>query len=299
MYNITFQQIEAFLTVAHLLNMTKAAEKLYVSQPTLSKTLQRFEKGIGFSAFYRSNQGMKLTEQGEYLLRSMEKLFINMETVIANAAKIGSNKGKILRLVLPSTFDMIESFGPMHEVINRYRAQYPEVKVEERLYDFVELRQQLAFGVVELAFAHEFNVANLPDVSYRRICRCPMYLVMSGRHYLASFEKPPIDFLSKETIYVVESLDEKMEHVHSTCARMGFTPKEVVKLSNFQTLLHVLNTGQGISICGRFSGPTASNLKYFEIDDISQNVFCCVAWYPDKLTPQARDFIRMLPQEVD
>jgi DNA-binding transcriptional LysR family regulator len=69
LYNITFQQIEAFLTVGRYLNMSRAAESLYISQPTLSKALQRFESGIGFTVFNRNNQGVSLTPQGEYSRR--------------------------------------------------------------------------------------------------------------------------------------------------------------------------------------------------------------------------------------
>lgn len=94
MYNITFQQIEAFLTVARFLNMSRAAESLYISQPTLSKALQRFENGIGFSVFTRSNQGVTLTPQGEYLLGAMESLYTNMDKAIRTAKELepGSKK---------------------------------------------------------------------------------------------------------------------------------------------------------------------------------------------------------------
>ena len=51
MYNITFQQMEAFLTAAKYLNLSKAADAMFVSQSALSKTLQRFEEGVELQLF--------------------------------------------------------------------------------------------------------------------------------------------------------------------------------------------------------------------------------------------------------
>jgi DNA-binding transcriptional LysR family regulator len=58
MYSITFQQMEAFLTAAKYLNLSKAADAMFISQSALSKTLQRFEEGRGASAVYQEQPGV-------------------------------------------------------------------------------------------------------------------------------------------------------------------------------------------------------------------------------------------------
>jgi DNA-binding transcriptional LysR family regulator len=81
-FNITFQQIETFLTVAKCLNLSKAGETLYASQPSLSKTLKRFEEGVGMRLFKSSNQGMALTSDGEYLYSVLEPLYKTIDKSI-------------------------------------------------------------------------------------------------------------------------------------------------------------------------------------------------------------------------
>ena len=88
MYDITSQQIEAFLTVARFLNMSQAARSLYVSQPTLSKTLKRFENRIGIPLFSRSNRGMVLTPQGKFLNKTLNPAYTCMELAIGTAKSI-------------------------------------------------------------------------------------------------------------------------------------------------------------------------------------------------------------------
>ena len=294
MYNITFQQIEAFLTVARYLNMTRAAEKLYVSQPTLSKTLQRFEKGIGFDVFSRSNQGMALTEQGEALYRSMEILYNNMESAIDRAASLNEGERKRLRLVLPSAFDEAEAFAGMRDTIDRYREKYPDVLVEESLCDNVEMRQKIEMGAADLVFAYEFTLENMKDACFRRICLCPAYLVMAADHPLAGYEKPPAELLAREVVYMLEGEGSHKDRLAATCDRLGFKPREIIPVSNFQTLLHVIRKRQGICMCCRLNERASESLKYYEVDNLSANAYCGIAWYPDKLSAQARNFLKLL-----
>ena len=93
LYNITFQQIEAFLTVGRYLNMSRAAESLYISQPTLSKALQRFENGIGFTVFNRNNKGIADAPRIP-AERYGGSLYNNMEKAITTAKEMSTAESK-------------------------------------------------------------------------------------------------------------------------------------------------------------------------------------------------------------
>ena len=129
MYNITFPQIEAFLTVGRYLNMSRAAESLYISQPTLSKALQRFENGIGFKVFYRTSQGVTLTPQGEYLLNALESLYYSMEKAITTAREITEIERKMLKIVAPSSYDVVEDYSLLKQYVRNYSEKYPDVVI--------------------------------------------------------------------------------------------------------------------------------------------------------------------------
>ena len=65
---MTLQQLSYFVTVAECGNITDAAEKLFISQPSLSAAIHNLEKEMGVIAFVRSNKGVLLTREGEELL---------------------------------------------------------------------------------------------------------------------------------------------------------------------------------------------------------------------------------------
>ena len=65
---MTLQQLNYLVTVAECGNITEAAEKLYISQPSLSTAIHNLEKEMGVTAFVRSNKGVVVTREGEELL---------------------------------------------------------------------------------------------------------------------------------------------------------------------------------------------------------------------------------------
>ena len=70
-------ELDYFVTIAQLGNITKAAQQLYVSQPTLTKSLQRLEEEVGLPLFQRTGRRLVLTYAGErYLARAKELLSV-------------------------------------------------------------------------------------------------------------------------------------------------------------------------------------------------------------------------------
>ena len=303
MYNITFQQIEVFLTVARFLNISKAAENLYISQPTLSKALNRFERGVGFRVFTRSNQGVALTPQGEYLCSMLESLYNGMAKAIKAANALTPEPKKVLRIVAPSSYDTVDDYNLLKRCVQKYSEAYPDVTLSDELCDFQELRQKLEFGNTDIAFSHSFTVADIPGIKYRHICEYKMYLAVSAHHPMALYDSIQPDMLSELTLFAVPSTDESTatEGIISRYSECGFIPKRIEFIDNFPTLLHMLREKRGVSICARFkdiaSNEVPNDIKYFPLNLDKTRVYVVVAWHDDGLSKEARNFLKMLPDD--
>ena len=299
MYNITFQQIEAFLAVARFLNISKAAQSLYVSQPSLSKTLRRFENCIGFEVLKRSNQGITLTPQGEYLRGALDVLCDNMNRVIKTAYDLAGEQSKVLRLVVPSSFDAVEDYNTLKGFIRDYESKYPQVELNIHLCEFREMRQHFELGETDVAIAHSFSISGLSGAKHRSISEYSLHLAMSAQHPLAAYDTIQPDMLNASTVYAVTmtaSEQDTIQRITHRCKTLGFTPKKIILLDNFMTLLYLLREMRGVSICGKFNIITADDIKYYPLKSATPKQYVVAVWREDRLTTEARNFIEMLPE---
>ena len=301
MYNITFQQIEAFLIVSKHLNLSKAAESMFITQSALSKTLQRFEEGVDMQLFVRSNKGLTLTNEGKYLYSTLESLYNNMNKTIKAARNISGEYIRTLRIVAPSSFDAAGDYDRLKTIVRQYQERYPDVVLLESLCDFKELRQAIEFEEADLVFAQDFSLTGIPNIQSRRISRFRLYLSMSADHPLAAtkdltFDAATLEALGNEVFYTVPIPKEPtvLTNTLDKCRDIGFLPKKLEFVTNFQTLVHYIRKGKGMGICGRFDHLGYNDLKYYPIPDAVDNSYVMVAWRTNGLTAEARDFIDLI-----
>ncbi len=301
MFNITFQQIETFLTVAKCLNLSKAGETLYASQPSLSKTLKRFEEGVSMRLFKSSNQGMALTKDGEYLYSVLEPLYKSINKSIQIAQYNASTPLRVLRIVEPSSYDYTDDFNQLKDLVKAYENKFPDVVVQEHLCDFKELRQELEFGNADLVFTEDFGIRQIQDVSIRHLNHFELYIAISVKHPAAESDDLDPDALSDETLFTLPTLSSEQDDIDTqveACRLMGFEPRRIEFMPNFPTLLHAVSQGKGICFCPHLINIRLDNdIRYYpanlpELPSIS------VVWRTNKLSREAKNFINMLP-EVD
>jgi DNA-binding transcriptional LysR family regulator len=299
-YNITFQQIEAFLAIARYLNLSKAGEVLFTSQPSLSRTLKRFEEGVGMRLFSRSNHGMALTSEGETLYAMLEPLYKTMDKNIQHVQNSSMSPLKVLQIVEPSSYDFAEAFYPIKMIVREYERQYPDVVLNEHLCDFKELRHTLEFGNADIVITEDFGVRDIPNISLKRLIKFGMYIAISGRHPLAQSDTLDISELRKEIVFTVPTMDDDQQDIETqlfACRQIGFTPKKVEFMPNFQTSVHAVNLGKGICICAKLRNlGLDDDIKYYPVQ-LPVPPYIAVAWRTGRLSREAKNFIDMLPGE--
>jgi DNA-binding transcriptional LysR family regulator len=301
MYNITFQQIETFLTIAKYQNLSKVAEAMYISQPALSKTLQRFEEGIGIKLFSRGNQGVTLTSEGRYLYSVLEPLYGSLLHAFKTARLIAEAPPKSLRVVLPPIFDISEVFKEAKRYLHQFEEEHTDIVLAESLRELKELRDAVGFGEADVAIVQDFVLDDMKGVSYKCISEFPLYIAVAASHPLAACETLKPEDLEKEVFFRVAYLDEaKSREVYAAECRMaGFAPKRFEFLPNVQTLIHKLRERKGLGICGRFTQfDDEGEIKYYPLHLPNYRKFIAVAWRTGSLSAEAKLFVDMLPGDI-
>lgn len=123
--DINLNLLKTFYNVAKEGSITKTAEKYYTSQPAISRAIKQLESEYNTKLFYRTLTGVKLTEKGNILFNSIEKIFENMVQTEAQIKDVdGFEKGKLV-IGAPSQIAAIYIF----EAIAKFHKVYPQVEI--------------------------------------------------------------------------------------------------------------------------------------------------------------------------
>jgi DNA-binding transcriptional LysR family regulator len=130
--NMEFRQLRYFIAVAEEGHITRAAERLDMQQPPLSRQIRAIERELDVQLFYRRARGVELTDAGRSFLREARTMFANLEHALdATRSAARGEQGRISVGVMPTG-----SFQPfVPQVIRRFREAFPLVSltIEERL----------------------------------------------------------------------------------------------------------------------------------------------------------------------
>ena len=201
---MNFSQIKCFLAAADCLSFTKAAERLYLSQPVLSRQIAAMEDELGISLFIREKKSVRLTPAGEIMAQGMKDLAEDYQILVEKASALhkgfaGSiNIGMIDgQLLCPPYSDGLTAFHDAH----------PDVRVNLSRHTIAGLRRALEDGDVDIGFAASFNVEDMDDLDYITVGTAKTYLVVPKSHPLADVENLTLDDF-KDDIFLTLAAEE-------------------------------------------------------------------------------------------
>ncbi|MFT4106926.1 MAG: LysR family transcriptional regulator [Lacrimispora sp.] len=175
------KQIEYILAIAEENNITRAAEKLFITQPALNQQLLRLEKELGTPLFYRSRTNWRLTPAGEiYIANAKEMLQMKKDTYAMISDLLKQKKGYLSIAFPPGRgSDMFIHVYPV------FHAEYPEITVIPFELSVRKQMAAIASGEVDIGF-QTLCRDQMPDSYYIPICSEEMLLSIPSGHPLAS-----------------------------------------------------------------------------------------------------------------
>ena len=299
MYNITFQQISMFMAVAKKLNISAVAGEAFISQTALSKMIHRLEDSLGLRLFNRTNRGLTLTPEGEYIYKHLQYSFNSMCKTLQQAQEMGSAGKKQLRIGYPSTFDSSPDYDKLKRFIGEYQKKHPEIEFEESLFDFVDLKHAVTFAEVDVAFLHSFLLNDAEELSSKPVCCGRLFIAVSVNNPLAKLDRLTPELLREEVFYGLP-ISSESNAAYSTSYFLeyaGCEPREFRLVANFASLLRALSSGKGVAISGYFTEATKDQIKYFPLPVDHAPHTLSLAWRRDNGSPLVRDFARSFPDD--
>jgi DNA-binding transcriptional LysR family regulator len=237
-------QIEAFLEVARRQNLSRAAEALFVSQPTLTARLQSLEATLGEQLFIRTRRGMRLTEAGDAFLPYAEHAVAALADGRERLAEL--RRGVAGRLVLgaPPTV----STYTLPALLARFSATHPGVRLAVKTGTSEE--------VLEMVLHDQVQLGIIRALANQEIETIPLYtdtlvLIAGPGHRLArssSGRQARMADLAGEVLVLFGRSSSYLQFTTATFRQAGVLPGSVLELDNIEAAKKMVERGLGVSL---------------------------------------------------
>jgi len=269
-----------FYTVASLGNISKAADKLFISQPAISKSISNLEKGLGVTLFSRTSKGVSLTEEGEILYQHIGNAFdsINqaedeikkIHDLGIGQLKIGVSTSLCKHILLDYLKDFIDENPHIKVTIRCHSTKntlnlLAESKIDLGLICETDIPK--GFTYKELTTIHDIFVTSdsyLDNLHLRETDQITQeneyqWMFAGNITSLISDDKESIpdtlkssklsikDILEKSNLMLLEKNNVTRTHIDAYLASEGIYPNQVLEVNNMDLLIDFASIGMGVA----------------------------------------------------
>lgn len=291
-----FQGMEYVYEVYQEKSFTKAAQKLFVSQPSLSATIKRVEKKIGYPIFDRSTKPLHLTECGEKYIQAVEKILAAQNEFTDFVNDWGGLKTGSLILGGSSLF----SSWIFPQLMGKFIARYPFVKLVLMEENTAELEKMLQNGSVDLILDNcRLSPENFDSCIYQEE---NLLLAVPGdfpiNHRLSEYQilakdirsgvflekqipAVPLQYFQDEPFIMLKPENDTAKRAIDICRAQQFEPNVLFELDQQQTAYYITSQGLGISfISDTLIARAADNTKivYYRLNEDTSRRYLYFYW---------------------
>lgn len=236
-----------FLTIAELRNLSKAAEKLYVSQPSLSQYLNRLENELGIKLFDRSKSPLRLTYAGEKYLEHIKKTLEMNRQILAELDDIKMNYRGKLKIGINTQ----RGAYMLPDIIPIFRSQFPNIELELREGSSDYLESLILKDEIDFCF---LNLTNYSDhFSYEHLMHEKIFLAAYKNHPIVkdistSIENPTNVDLSifKDQPFISLMKTQNLSTlVNNLFGKYGLKQNIAIETSNLTTAMNLVSANAG------------------------------------------------------
>jgi LysR family transcriptional regulator, hydrogen peroxide-inducible genes activator len=239
---MNLRDLRYFVALADTKHFGKAAERCYVSQPTLSAQIKKLENYLGVQLIERQPRRVQLTETGARIVPIARRMLQESDDIIALARNEHDPlSGKINVALIPT-------IGPylLPVVMRRLRKQLPRLKLMLYEYQTQALLEKMRAGDIELGIL-ALPVA-LEGLESRELYEEPFTVAVPGSSELAKKANVKIEDLNGETVLLLEDGHCLRDQALDVCSRVDAKESEDYRATSLETLRQMVAAGLGITL---------------------------------------------------
>lgn len=289
------RQLRYFVSVARELNFTKAASRLRVAQPALSRQVRQLEDELGVALLKRGSRGVQLTEAGALFLDEAAALIAQSENAVHRIRS--DDHARQGRINVGYVWGLFHTLVP--QWMARFRRQNPGVAVN--LLDLTAIQQAEALEQrkLDLGFIGFSFEADSARLSKRRIGKCALMAALPEQHPAAGRRKVTLNHLSNEFFIVIsdQTYPGAAHLLKTACAKAGFRPRILQTAERGYTILGMVAASCGVTLLPEsLKAVPHPGVVFRPLEDPPEGDLY-VAWNPGAESPGVRTFVSMVSSE--
>ncbi|GAX08643.1 LysR family transcriptional regulator [Secundilactobacillus silagincola] len=282
-----------FITVADYASFTKAAEHLFVTQPTLSRQISDLEDEMDTPLFIRSHHSLKLTSAGNRFLKEAIRIVNQLDHLKEVVNPGESSQAGTIRIGYQSFLDT----NLMYQILKQVSQKFPQIDLPLFRGTPSELRNQLLNDNCDVVFALSPCIQGLPQIDYIDLQENKLKIAVPLNHRLAHQNSVNLKDLANENFVM---LDRKVspyivDYAISLCMQNGFSPNASHYVDNAEKALMFTGAGKGITFLhsmNKVSNPIDSfDVKLLNIEGQVNDFDFVLAYKETNHNPQLTTFM--------
>ncbi|WP_150270190.1 cidABC operon transcriptional activator CidR [Paenibacillus tepidiphilus] len=236
------RQLQYFVQTARMGSFSRAAESLFVSQPTISKMIRGLEEELGADLFFREGKSIRLTDAGEILLLKAQNIVESFASLSSELDSLRELRRGHIRIGLPPMVGA--SFFP--SVIGEFHRMYPEVSIRLHEDGSKKVEDDVESGLLDI------GAIVLPADEAKFHCFTfveeKLQLLVPVGHRLAGAAVAALGELAEEEFVLFREDFTLHDRIITECVKAGFQPKVVYESSQWDMISKMVAAGMGIAL---------------------------------------------------
>lgn len=212
-------QLQYFITVCEDGTITKAAERLHISQPSITKAIQELEEEFGIQLFDRIQKRLHLTKEGEHMYNKSVELLANIDTFQREMLDMGRTRNHV-RIVTISPLEPVM----LPTLIRDFQKEHPHILLDIAELGTAECKRRVKYGHADVAILITTRLKREDGEFFDLYTTDLMYCVEEG-HPLADYEEVSFFDVAPYPLVLVGHGDTKTNAITTRMKDQGLTPK--------------------------------------------------------------------------
>lgn len=284
------RHLRYFIAVAEEENVSRAALKLHVSQPALSRQVRDLEEELGFQLLERGAKSVRLTEAGRVFLAETREVLRRVDDAVVAAKIVATGGGGELQVgYAPSLTARI-----LPPTLREFQASLPKIRV--RLHDLSTegMLSGLRERSLQIAFVVRLPAAMMRGLHFKELARDPMCLAVAPGHRLARRKTVNLAEAAREPLVAYSRKDYPDAHdmLATIFASSGTRFRVAEEHDSVNSLIAAVESGAGVAVVPRSLACTAGpRLKLIRFSPAPNPLVVGIAWCHGRLAPAAAKFL--------